>query len=169
MSILVIGDLIEDKYHFVDVRRVSPEAPCLIGLDVSSETKFGGAANVAMNMSKLRSSVALCGACDESYEHLLQEAGFSGSRLLTGRHSTKHRFVDIKTRMQVFRHDVESINPGDDIQELELYNNFIKGISTALFRLSSEQPNLSIKHETTAVTVSPAPVTSKTSTFLPST
>ena len=32
MSIIVIGDLILDDYRIVDVNRVSPEAPCLIGL-----------------------------------------------------------------------------------------------------------------------------------------
>ncbi|MBP7796253.1 MAG: D-glycero-beta-D-manno-heptose-7-phosphate kinase [Elusimicrobiales bacterium] len=51
--IAVIGDVILDKYVFGKVRRISPEAPVPV-LEIENEkTTFGGAGNVANNISEL--------------------------------------------------------------------------------------------------------------------
>ena len=50
-KILVVGDIMLDRYWMGQVNRISPEAPVPI-LDVlSSIDKPGGAANVAKNLS----------------------------------------------------------------------------------------------------------------------
>jgi len=60
-KILVIGDIMLDRYIIGDVSRVSPEAPVLI-VDVKEKTKtLGGAANVAHNLFTLGSKPILCG------------------------------------------------------------------------------------------------------------
>jgi len=52
-KIAVIGDMMLDGYFWGDVKRVSPEAPVPI-LEVEEEFfRFGGAANVALNITKL--------------------------------------------------------------------------------------------------------------------
>tara|TARA_Y100001968_G_scaffold216649_1_gene199400 strand:+ start:13793 stop:14722 length:930 start_codon:yes stop_codon:yes gene_type:complete len=52
-KLLIIGDIIIDKYLSGNVSRISPEAPIPI-LNLQSEfTRFGGAANVAINVSRL--------------------------------------------------------------------------------------------------------------------
>jgi len=51
--IAVIGDMMLDVYFWGDVKRISPEAPVPV-LEVENEFyRFGGAANVALNISSL--------------------------------------------------------------------------------------------------------------------
>jgi len=51
--IAVIGDMMLDIYYQGDVKRISPEAPVPV-LEVENEFhRFGGAANVALNIAKL--------------------------------------------------------------------------------------------------------------------
>ena len=61
LKILVIGDLIVDRYVFGSVSRISPEAPIPI-LDFSEEEiRPGGAANTAANIASLGARVTLLG------------------------------------------------------------------------------------------------------------
>ena len=60
--ILVIGDIILDRYIWGSVKRISPEAPVPI-VHINKETSVpGGAANVARNLAELRVPVTLAGA-----------------------------------------------------------------------------------------------------------
>src|SRR5262245_1897968 len=59
--ILVVGDLILDRYVWGDVNRISPEAPVQI-LDASrEELRLGGAANVAHNAAVLGARASCAG------------------------------------------------------------------------------------------------------------
>jgi len=58
-SILVVGDVMLDRYWFGDVERISPEAPVPVVRVQRSEERLGGAANVARNVSALGSNVGL--------------------------------------------------------------------------------------------------------------
>ncbi|MCB0744077.1 MAG: D-glycero-beta-D-manno-heptose-7-phosphate kinase, partial [Ignavibacteriae bacterium] len=52
-KIAVIGDVMLDGYFWGDVKRVSPEAPVPV-VEIDNEFfRFGGAANVALNILKL--------------------------------------------------------------------------------------------------------------------
>ncbi|MEQ1525897.1 MAG: D-glycero-beta-D-manno-heptose-7-phosphate kinase [Gallionella sp.] len=58
-KVLVVGDVMLDRYWFGDVNRISPEAPVAV-LKVSRvEERPGGAANVARNISALGAQVTL--------------------------------------------------------------------------------------------------------------
>ena len=73
-KILVIGDVMLDRYWMGQVNRISPEAPVPI-LDVdTSVDKPGGAANVAKNLSDFGMDVTLIGLTgeDETSEKLLE-------------------------------------------------------------------------------------------------
>ena len=73
--ILVVGDIIMDKYIWGRVTRISPEAPVPI-VNVNKETFcWGGAANVANNVECLGGQVSLSGVIgrDRVGEHLLDE------------------------------------------------------------------------------------------------
>jgi rfaE bifunctional protein kinase chain/domain len=52
-AILVVGDVMLDRYWFGDTTRISPEAPVPVVLFRREETKAGGAANVACNCAAL--------------------------------------------------------------------------------------------------------------------
>ena len=52
-KILVVGDVMLDKYYFGEVTRISPEAPVPINKAVEIKETLGGAANVAHNLALL--------------------------------------------------------------------------------------------------------------------
>jgi rfaE bifunctional protein kinase chain/domain len=75
--LLIVGDVMLDRYWFGDVARISPEAPVPVVKVVRSEERPGGAANVARNVAALGASVVLLSVVGED------EAGQSLQRLLT--------------------------------------------------------------------------------------
>jgi D-beta-D-heptose 7-phosphate kinase/D-beta-D-heptose 1-phosphate adenosyltransferase len=59
--ILVLGDLILDRYTWGDVERTSPEAPVIILRADQQEVRLGGAASVAALLRGLEVEVSLAG------------------------------------------------------------------------------------------------------------
>src|SRR5699024_1084032 len=53
MSVLVIGDVMLDRYLYGTVNRVSPEAPVPVLDYTRTEEKLGGAGNVALNFKQI--------------------------------------------------------------------------------------------------------------------
>ncbi len=60
-SVLVIGDVMLDRYWFGDAARISPEAPVPIVNIKQVDERLGGAGNVALNMATLGVRTALVG------------------------------------------------------------------------------------------------------------
>ncbi len=61
LRVLVVGDVMLDRYVMGEVNRISPEAPVPV-LNVQKEKIVaGGAANVALNSASLGASVEICG------------------------------------------------------------------------------------------------------------
>lgn len=58
-KVLVVGDVMLDRYWFGDVERISPEAPVPIAKINKVEDRPGGAANVARNIASLGGNVTL--------------------------------------------------------------------------------------------------------------
>ena len=61
LRVLVIGDVMLDRYVIGDVHRISPEAPVPIVTVSNEKIVAGGAANVALNAVGLGASVEVCG------------------------------------------------------------------------------------------------------------
>lgn len=59
VSVLVVGDVMLDRYWFGDVDRISPEAPVPIVHVQREEYRLGGAANVALNVAALGARATL--------------------------------------------------------------------------------------------------------------
>jgi rfaE bifunctional protein kinase chain/domain len=57
--VLVVGDVMLDRYWFGEVERISPEAPVPVVKIARSEERPGGAANVARNAAALGASLTL--------------------------------------------------------------------------------------------------------------
>lgn len=74
--VLVVGDIMLDRYWFGDVSRISPEAPVPVVKVEKSEERPGGAANVARNIAALGAQAALLSVVGAD------EAGASLARLL---------------------------------------------------------------------------------------
>ncbi|OGT40137.1 MAG: bifunctional heptose 7-phosphate kinase/heptose 1-phosphate adenyltransferase [Gammaproteobacteria bacterium RIFCSPHIGHO2_12_FULL_38_14] len=60
-SILVLGDVMLDRYWFGETSRISPEAPVPIVNINNTDNRPGGAGNVALNIAALGASVTLLG------------------------------------------------------------------------------------------------------------
>jgi len=58
-KVLIVGDIMLDRYLYGNISRISPEAPVPILEKVSIENKPGGAANVALNIKSLGSTPLL--------------------------------------------------------------------------------------------------------------
>ena len=61
LNILVIGDVMLDRYISGEVRRVSPEAPVPVVAVQEEKSVAGGAANVALNLRSLGAAVEVIG------------------------------------------------------------------------------------------------------------
>jgi D-beta-D-heptose 7-phosphate kinase/D-beta-D-heptose 1-phosphate adenosyltransferase len=98
--LLVIGDLMLDRFIWGDVERISPEAPVPV-LRVSSESfRLGGAANVVHNIRSLGGAVVACGVIgrDDAGKRIL--AGLRRVRAATAGVFTDARYQTIqKTRI----------------------------------------------------------------------
>lgn len=112
-NVLVVGDLILDRYVWGDVDRISPEAPIQILRVASEERRPGGAGNVINNLHSLGAKVACCGvlgsdAEGEAFREVLQSIGVDDFGVVTDR----DRRTTVKARMvaraqQVLRVDWE--------------------------------------------------------------
>lgn len=112
--LLILGDVMLDRYLWGNVHRISPEAPVPV-VEVESETvRLGGAANVAHNVAALGAEAILIGVTGDDYPAQLLGAelsarGLNSADLL----QDKSRPTSIKTRIvarhqQVVRADQES-------------------------------------------------------------
>lgn len=116
-SVLVVGDVMLDRYLMGAIQRISPEAPVPI-LEVGQETlKLGGAGNVAKNIRSLGGNVRVFGIIgqDETgvrLKELASSLGIDPEGLIfePGRPTT------LKTRLiahnqQLVRFDIETRRP----------------------------------------------------------
>jgi len=133
-KILVVGDLMIDKYLWGECNRVSPEAPVQV-INVKKETKvLGGAGNVANNLVSLGSRVevlSVIGGCEISNElrKIFKEINLSTDYLI----EQKDRITSKKTRIisaqqQVIRYDIESdedINKDSEKNLIALFKSIV--------------------------------------------
>ena len=61
VRVLVVGDLMLDRFVWGRVRRISPEAPVPVVHVTREEARAGGAGNVVSNVASLGGRVAVCG------------------------------------------------------------------------------------------------------------
>lgn len=67
VHILVVGDVMLDKYYYGEVTRISPEAPVPITRVVDTKDTMGGAANVAHNLALLGCKTSIAGFVGDDY------------------------------------------------------------------------------------------------------
>ena len=118
--ILVVGDVMLDRYWFGDVSRISPEAPVpIVKIEREKETP-GGAANVARNAAALGAQVSLLSVVgtDEPGDRL--EKLLKGMRVSTQLHRDRGVQTTVKLRViggrnqQLLRVDFET-PPGHEV------------------------------------------------------
>jgi len=111
--ILVVGDVMLDRYWFGEVSRISPEAPVPIVKVERTEERPGGAANVARNAAALGSDVALLSVVGEdepggTLRQLIEDAGIAASLHRDGSIATTVKLRVVGRQQQLLRIDFET-------------------------------------------------------------
>ena len=119
VRLLVVGDVMLDRYWFGEVGRISPEAPVPIVRVEKREERLGGAANVARNAAALGAHTGLLGVvgADEAggqVEQLLQGGGIHSYLQRDPAISTIIKLRVIGRQQQMLRIDFEDA-PSDTI------------------------------------------------------
>ncbi|GAB4057732.1 D-glycero-beta-D-manno-heptose-7-phosphate kinase [Uliginosibacterium sediminicola] len=112
--ILVVGDVMLDRYWFGDVNRISPEAPVPVVRVERSEERPGGAANVARNASSLGATVSLLSIVGQdeaaqALEGLLQAANVRALLCKDAQLSTTVKLRVLGRQQQLLRIDFENM------------------------------------------------------------
>lgn len=111
-KILVIGDIILDRYIFGKVMRISPEAPVPVVEVYEEQYRLGGAANVANNIIALGGKVYLCGIIGKGsagriVRDLLTERGIQQDFIFDDIRRTTVKTRIIGGNQQIVRFDIE--------------------------------------------------------------
>jgi len=110
--VLVVGDVMLDRYWFGDVARISPEAPVPVVLVKKEDERLGGAANVAWNCHDLGARTRLLSVVgrDEAgtkLANLLRRKGIDASLHRDAKVDTTLKLRVIGRRQQLLRIDFE--------------------------------------------------------------
>jgi D-beta-D-heptose 7-phosphate kinase/D-beta-D-heptose 1-phosphate adenosyltransferase len=123
--LLVVGDLMLDKYIFGDVQRISPEAPVPVVRTTYESQQPGGAGNVAMNISHLGAGTQVIGFTGgDQNERLLAESllanGIRPHFVVSEGFPTITKQRILGGRQQMLRLDTEriSVRPQGDYDRL---------------------------------------------------
>ncbi|MBM3974571.1 MAG: D-glycero-beta-D-manno-heptose 1-phosphate adenylyltransferase [Planctomycetes bacterium] len=116
-KVLVVGDLILDRYADGKTTRVSPEAPVLVFEAGAERYLLGGAGNVAANLRELGAATAVLGVIGDDdggrqLTKLLGDAGIETQALVVDRtRPTTRKTRYVAKTLQVLRVDEESRAP----------------------------------------------------------
>ena len=116
LKILVVGDVILDRYVFGKVERISPEAPVPIVEVQREEFRLGGAGNVASNLSTLGVKTYLVGITGEDsgrniIKDLLKESNVQDLTVQDPSRPTTQKVRVISMSQQLIRIDREERKP----------------------------------------------------------
>ena len=136
--VLVVGDVMLDRYWFGDVTRISPEAPVPVVHVQRTEERPGGAANVARNIASLGGKATLLSVVGDD------EAGRTLATLLEKAHVTTmfHKDAQFPTtvklrvigrQQQLLRIDFET-PPSREVLEdkLDDFESLVDGVDVVI-------------------------------------
>ena len=112
VQILVVGDVMLDRYWFGDTNRISPEAPVPVVQVSRIDERLGGAANVARNVAALGAKTTILGVIgdDEAgrrVTELLRSSGVDSQLEVDGKVPTTVKLRVIARQQQLIRLDFE--------------------------------------------------------------
>jgi len=129
-AMLVIGDLMLDRYIFGDVDRISPEAPVPIVKCTNEQFMLGGCGNVINNLNNLGSKPSIISVIGEDLAgkqifKALKNKGISNSEIITNPNiPTTEKMRIIAARQQTVRVDWDSKE-----FDLKIYNELLTRLS----------------------------------------
>ena len=122
--LLIVGDVMLDRYWFGDVSRISPEAPVPVVKVEHVEERPGGAANVARNAAALGAQVGLLSVVGDdeagsTLKRLMESGAIDASLLVDPAISTTVKLRVIARHQQLLRIDFET-TPSHEVLRAKL-------------------------------------------------
>ena len=133
-NLLVVGDVMLDRYWFGDSDRISPEAPVPVVQVSKVDERLGGAANVARNVAALGANTTILGVVGEDEAgkrigELLRQSGVNSQLEVDPQVPTTVKLRVIARQQQLIRLDFEE-TPSQTALEQKLAR-FEKALGTA--------------------------------------
>lgn len=124
LKVLIVGDVMVDKYIFGRVNRMSPEAPVPVVDADSFDARLGGAGNVALNVHAMGGIPILCSVIGKDAESddlkdLIKKAGLTDRALVYSQKrktTTKTRIIGNNKQIVRIDHEITS-----DLDSLDTY------------------------------------------------
>ncbi len=136
--VLVVGDVMLDRYWFGEVSRISPEAPVPVVKIDRSEERPGGAANVARNIAALGAQVTLLSVVGRDQAGRTLQSLLRGEKIRARLHQdgtidTTVKLRVIGRRQQLLRVDFETA-PSHEILRSKLteYGKLVAGCDAVI-------------------------------------
>ncbi|MBR2773910.1 MAG: D-glycero-beta-D-manno-heptose-7-phosphate kinase [Selenomonadaceae bacterium] len=128
-KVLVVGDVMLDKYYFGEVSRISPEAPVPIARVMKVKETLGGAANVVHNLALLGCQTSIIGQVGrdnhgEIFLGKLKALGVDYSGVIETSKPTTTKIRVISGHQQMIRLDFEDTGELNTLATDELLKNF---------------------------------------------
>jgi D-beta-D-heptose 7-phosphate kinase / D-beta-D-heptose 1-phosphate adenosyltransferase len=139
-SVLVVGDIMLDRYIWGKVGRISPEAPVQVVLAQEKTNALGGAANVANNIASLGAKALLVGLCGsdpagDKLGALLKDSGIDGRLIVTRGRPTITKTRIMAQGQQLLRIDEEqtaSLTADEETRLAEALMNTLNGVGAVI-------------------------------------
>ena len=129
--VLVVGDVMLDRYWFGDVDRISPEAPVPVVKVGKADDRLGGAANVARNITSLGAQAGLLSVVGDdeagrTVASLVETDGIASFLQIDPALPTTVKLRVVARRQQVVRVDFEDHPQVESLQHLlEAYGSLL--------------------------------------------
>jgi D-beta-D-heptose 7-phosphate kinase/D-beta-D-heptose 1-phosphate adenosyltransferase len=133
-KVLVVGDLMLDRYIHGEVERISPEAPVPVIRHAQRYERAGGAANVAMNLAGLGCKAVLAGFWGDDAEQrelaaLLERVGVDTVGVVTSSLPTISKTRIVGRMQQLLRLDIESTDAPPEVEVERLQQRAVELVS----------------------------------------
>ncbi len=135
--VLVVGDVMLDRYYYGKVTRFSSDAPIPVARVVGTRLSLGGAANVADNLALLGCQTFIAGYVGndqncESLQELFTEHGIDWTGLVMTDNPTTTKVRIVSGHHQMFRVDFEDTSPRPDADVEKLLDYVHKKLNESL-------------------------------------
>ena len=138
-KVLVVGDLMLDRYWFGSANRISPEAPVPVVAVSREEARIGGAGNVAANIASLGVDTSLMSivgrdSASEELVHVLKEKNIKDNLIRDSLTSTTVKTRVLAQQQQLIRLDFERQPSEESVLVLaESFKNEVNKYDAVIF------------------------------------
>jgi rfaE bifunctional protein kinase chain/domain len=137
--LLVVGDVMLDRYWFGDTERISPEAPVPVVHVSKMDERLGGAANVARNAASIGAQISILGVVGDDepgrrIEELLKSQGVKSFLQRDPSLPTTVKLRVVARQQQLIRLDFEQAPTHEALlNKLEQFQSLLTDVDAVIF------------------------------------